>query len=434
MAPEQAADQAVQDAFGILGPLEVLRSGRAVPLGGPRQRAVLAVLLLQANRAVSADRLVEDVWEGHAPEASVTSLQTYVFHLRRALEPGRPRGGAPEVLATRDHGYLLRVSRERLDAAVFEDGLAAGLAALEAGRHSQARERLGRALDLWRGPVLADLSGYAFIQAEAARLGELRLAAVEGRIEADLALGRHDAVTAELEQLVADHPLRERLHGQLMLALYRCGRQADALAAYRRVRGLLAAELGIDPGEPLQRLHASILAHDQALDWDGGRQALVEADPVEAHPVEADPVGTPVPSPARGSPRRPAAGSRALARARWPGRRLLAVGSALAVAAAACILAVARPWAGEPAGLPGNSVGLIDSAGGLVGAAVTVGSPDGLAYGDGSVWAVDGTDRAVSRIDPATMPWCRRSRSAPTQPRSPSPAATYGWPTAATGR
>jgi transcriptional regulator with XRE-family HTH domain len=170
--------------------------------------------------------------------------------------------------------------------AVFEDGLTAGLAALEAGRHSQARERLGRALDLWRGPVLADLSDYAFIQAEAARLEELRLAAWEGRIDADLALGRHDAVTAELERLVAGHPLRERLHGQLMLALYRCGRQADALAAYRRVRDLLAAELGIDPGEPLRCLHASVLAHDPALDWDGGRNA-----PSEGHPAGSGTAG-----------------------------------------------------------------------------------------------------------------------------------------------
>ena len=291
MAPDEAADPAEPDAFGILGPLEVRRSGRAVPLGGPRQRAVLAVLLLQANRVVSADRLVEDVWAGHAPEASVTSLQTYVFHLRRALEPGRPRGGAAEVLATRDRGYLLQVSRERLDAAVFEDGLTAGLAALEAGRHSQARERLGRALDLWRGPVLADLSDYAFIQAEAARLEELRLAAWEGRIEADLALGRHGAVTAELERLVADHPLRERLHGQLMLALYRCGRQADALAAYRRVRDLLADELGIDPGEPLRRLHASVLAHDPALDWNGSRPAAPEGRPAEVGTLAPRPPG-----------------------------------------------------------------------------------------------------------------------------------------------
>ena len=393
MAPEETAGQAGPAAFGVLGPLEVLRSGRAVPLGGPRQRAVLAVLLLQANRVVSVDRLVEDVWEGHAPEASITTLQTYVFHLRRALEPSRPRGGAGEVLATRDRGYLLQVSRERLDAAAFEDGLTAGLAALEAGRHFEAGERLGRALDLWRGPVLADLSDYAFIRVEAARLEELRLAAWEGRIEADLALGRHNALTAELERLVAEHPLRERLHGQLMLALYRCGRQAEALVAYRRVRDLLAGELGIDPGEPLRRLHASILAHDQALDWNGGRHAPAEAHPAEAHPV---------PSPVRGSPRRAAAGSRELAWTRRRRRRLLAVGSALVVAAAVCIVAVARPWAGEPAGLPGNSVGLIDSAGGRVGAPVAVGSPDGLAYGDGSIWAVDGTGGTVSRINPAT--------------------------------
>jgi YVTN family beta-propeller protein len=391
MAPEQADGQAVPDAFGVLGPLEVLRSGRAVSLGGPRQRAVLAVLLLQPNRVVSVDRLVEDVWAGHAPEASVTTLQTYVFHLRRVLEPGRPRGGAGEVLATRDRGYLLQVSRERLDTAVFEDGLAAGLAALEAGRHSEAGERLGRALGLWRGPVLADLSDYAFIQAEAARLEELRLAAWEGRIEADLALGRHGALTAELEQLVAEHPLRERLHGQLMLALYRCGRQAEALAAYRRVRDLLAGELGIDPGEPLRRLHEAVLAHDPALDRDGGRRA----------PPGGHQAGTGTPEPRPPGLRR-AAGRREPDRARRRPRRLLVIGSALAVAAAVSLIAVARPWTGEPAGLPGNSVGLIDSAGGRVGAAVAVGSPDSLAYGDGSVWAVDGTGGTVSRIDPAT--------------------------------
>ena len=202
----------------------------------------------------------------------------------------------------------------------------------------------------------------------------------------------HDAVTAELEQLAAEHPLRERLHVQLMLALYRCGRQAEALAAYRRVRDLLADELGIDPGEPLRRLHASVLAQDPALDWNGGRRT-----PAEDHP----PV-TPVPAPAPESPGRRLAGSRELAWARRRARRLLAVGSAIAVAAAVCIVAVARPWAGEPTGLPGNSVGLIDSTGGRVGAVVAVASPDGLAYGDGSVWAVDRADGTVSRIDPAT--------------------------------
>ena len=132
---------------------------------------------------------------------------------------------------TRDRGYLLRVDREHLDAALFQDGFTAGRAALEAGRYAEAAGTLRQALDLWRGPVLADLADYAFIQPEAVRLEELRLAALEARIEADLALGRHDALTAELEQLAAGHPLRERLHGQLMLALYRCGRQAEALAA-----------------------------------------------------------------------------------------------------------------------------------------------------------------------------------------------------------
>src|SRR5207247_5238311 len=182
----------------------------------------------------------------------------------------RSRGVAGDVLLTKSRGYLLRVDPEHLDAARFQDGFTAGRAALEAGRYAEASEQLRQALGLWRGPVLADLADYAFIRPEAARLEELRLAAVEARIDADLALGRHDALTAELEQLAGEYPLRERLHGQLMLALYRCGRQADALAAYRRVRDLLADELRIDPGEPLRRLPAFLLAQDPALQWTGG--------------------------------------------------------------------------------------------------------------------------------------------------------------------
>src|SRR5215469_6295229 len=269
MAAEAAAAETRFLEFGILGPLEVQVSGRAVPLGGPRQRAVLAVLLLEANRVVSMDRLAEDLWGGDPPEGWATTLQTYVFHLRQALEPGRSRGAAGGVLVTRDHGYLLRVDREHLDGALFQDGFTTGRAALDAGRYAEAAETLRKALDLWRSPVLADLADYAFTRPEAARLEELRLAAVEARIDADLALGRHDTVTAELEQLAAEHPLRERFHAQLMLALYRCGRQADALAAYRRARALLADELGIDPDEPLERLHTAVLAHDRALDWTG---------------------------------------------------------------------------------------------------------------------------------------------------------------------
>src|SRR5215472_12202726 len=307
MAVGTAAGEAEPARFHILGPLEVVRSGCVVPLGGRRQRAVLALLLLQANRVVSFDRLAEDVWGGHPPPGSVTTLQSYVFRLRRALEPDRLPGDAGAVLVTRDRGYLLRVNRGHLDAAVFEEAGAAGRARLEA-----------------------------------ARLEELRLAALEARIDADLALGRHDALTAELEQLAGEHPLRERLHGQLMLALYRCGRQAEALAAYRRVRDLLADELGIDPGEPLRRLHASVLAHDPALDWNGGHRVPAEGDRAgDGRPVVV------FPPPERPAPR-PGGGRRGLDWARRRGRKLLAVGSALAVAAAAVIVVVARPWAGGP--------------------------------------------------------------------------------------
>src|SRR5215467_2369597 len=382
MAADTPAGEPGPDAFGVLGPLQVLRAGRAVPLGGPQQRAVLALLLLEAGRIVSMDRLSEDVWGGDPPGEWANTLQTYVFHLRQALEPDRARGGAGGVLVTIGRGYLLRAGREQVDAARFEDGFTAGRAALEAGRHAEAAETLRQALGLWRGPVLADLADYPFTRPAAARLEELRLAALEARIDADLSLGRHDALTAELEQLAAEHPLRERLHAQLMLALYRCGRQADALAAYRRARDLLADELGIDPGEPLERLHAAVLAHDRALDW----------------------TGTPAPpgAPAQGSPGWRFAGGGELAWARQRARRLLVIGSALAVAAAGCIAVVARPWAAEPAGLPADSVGLIDSSGGRAGATVMVGSPAGLAYGDGSVWAVDSAEGTVSRINPAT--------------------------------
>ena len=398
MAAEPVAAETGFTEFGILGPLEVSRGGRAVPLGGPRQRAVLALLLLEANRVVSMDRLAEDVWGGDPPEGGVTTLQTYVFHLRRALEPDRLRGTAGGILVTRDHGYLLHVDHEHLDAAVFEEGFAAGRATLEEGRYAEAAQTLRAALELWRGPVLANLADYAFTRPEAARLEELRLAALEARIDADLALGRHHALSAELDGLVRDHPLRETQHGQLMLALYRCGRQADALAAYRRARDLLADELGIDPGEPLRRLHAAVLAHDRALDW-AGPPALVDGQRADAPASTAALAAAPAP----GSSRQAAAGSGELAWPRRRARRQLAIGSALAVAAAVCILAVARPWAGQqPTSLPANSVGLIDSSGGRAGAPVMVGSPAALASGDGSVWAVDSAEGTLSRINPAT--------------------------------
>src|SRR6478672_8947751 len=179
MAADAAAGQTGSAEFGLLGPLQVWRAGSAVPLGGPRQRAVLALLLLEANRVVSMDRLAEDVWGGNPPDGWVTTVQIYVSHLRQALEPDRARGAAGEVLVTRGRGYLLRVNREQLDATRFQDGFAAGRAALEAGRYAEAAGTLRAALSLWRGGVLADLADYAFIRPEATRLEELRMAATE---------------------------------------------------------------------------------------------------------------------------------------------------------------------------------------------------------------------------------------------------------------
>src|SRR6516162_4663460 len=396
MVAEAAAAETAFTQFGILGPLEVSRAGCAVPLGGPRQRAVLALLLLEANRVVSMDRLAEGVWAGNPPEGWVTTLQTYVSHLRQALEPGRARGAAGEVLVTRDRGYLLRVDRKHLDAAVFEEGFTAGRTALEAGGYAEAAQTLRRALELWRGQVLANLADYAFTRPEAARLGELRLAALEARISADLALGRHHMLTAELDRLVREHPLRETLHAQRMLALYRCGRQADALAAYQQVHGLLADELGIDPGEPLRRLHQGVLAQDPDLDWrpESPAPAPAEATGADARKPSSPPSGAHGPGPVL------VPGGQVRSPSRVP--RLLVLGLVLAVAAVTSIVVVARPWAREQAGLPANSVGLIDLGGGRVGAPVTLGSPDGLASGDGAVWAVSSTANTLSRVNPVT--------------------------------
>ncbi len=223
---------------------------------------------------VSLDRLAEDVWAGHPPEGWVTTVQIYVSHLRQALEPDRARGAAGEVLVTRNHGYLLRVDRERLDAARFEDGFMVGRAALEAGRYAEAADTLRTALGLWRSGVLADLADYAFTRPEAARLEELRLAATEARIDADLALGRHDAPPSWSSW----SPNILCGSGCTASSCWRCtgaaaGRRAGRLPpgprpARRRARHR--------PREPLRRLHASVLAHDPALDWHGNHQPPAE--------------------------------------------------------------------------------------------------------------------------------------------------------------
>jgi DNA-binding SARP family transcriptional activator len=244
--------------FRILGPLEAVEAGRPVPLGGAKQRALLAVLLLEANRPVSSDRLVDALWGESPPGTPHHAVQVYVSQLRKAL------GG--EAIVTRPPGYVVPVEPDALDLHRFERLVERGRGALAGGDADAASRTLREALDLWRGPPLADFAFEAWAQGAIARLEELRLVAVEDRIEADLALGRHAELVGELEAIVRAHPLRERPRGQLMLALYRAGRQAEALAAYQDARRALVEELGIDPGPALQRLERAILTQDESLD------------------------------------------------------------------------------------------------------------------------------------------------------------------------
>jgi DNA-binding SARP family transcriptional activator/Tfp pilus assembly protein PilF len=248
--------------FRILGPAEVWAGGWRVPITGSLRRALLAGLLLHANQVVATDALLALLWDGAPPRTAVASLQVMVHRLRRALEPV-----APGRLVTRPGGYLLVVQPGELDLDRFDQLVADGKAALAAGRPAEAAAALRRALELWRGPALLGAAVTEWLRGQAARLEERRLAALEDRIEADLRLGRHADLVPELEGLVSAAPLRprERLFGQLMVALYRSGRQADALAVYRRLRARLAGDLGLDPGSELQRLEQAILRNDPAL-------------------------------------------------------------------------------------------------------------------------------------------------------------------------
>jgi DNA-binding SARP family transcriptional activator len=252
--------------FRILGPIEVIADGRPLALGGTKQRALLGMLLLHANEVVSNDRLIEELWPEERRERAVKALQVAVARLRKALEPGRSANSDARSLVTRSPGYELRVDPERLDAKRFEALVAEARRALAAGDAQSARQALDSALSLWRGPPLVDLSYESFAQAEIGRLEELRLGAVEYRAEAHLALGRHDDVIGEMEGLVAQQPLRERPRRLLMLALYRAGRQADALEAYQSARAALVEQLGIEPGRELRELHQAILQQDPGLD------------------------------------------------------------------------------------------------------------------------------------------------------------------------
>jgi predicted ATPase/DNA-binding SARP family transcriptional activator/tetratricopeptide (TPR) repeat protein len=247
--------------FRILGSVEAAEGGLVKDLGGLRERTLLARLLLSAGQVVSAERLAEDLWAGQPPAQCMATLRVYISRLRRAL------GGGSAAVATAAPGYRITLGESELDADRFARLVATAREDLAKGRPEAAASGLREALALWRGPALSDVADFAFAQADVARLEEARLAAVEDRVEADLACGRHASLVSELDGLVAAHPLRERLCGQRMLALYRCGRQADALQGYQDVRGRLDDELGIEPNPVLQRMQQAILRQQPELDW-----------------------------------------------------------------------------------------------------------------------------------------------------------------------
>lgn len=255
--------------FLVLGPLEVRRDGQPVELRGSKRRALLALLVLHANEVVRSDRLVDELWGDKPPRNAPAALQNHVFRLRKDL--------GPDVLVTKPWGYVLRVDRDRIDLRRFE-------CLVTEARTLPAEERFGRlrdALALWRGPALADVADEPALVSEVARLEELRLSALEQRVDAELELGGHSGLVPELEDLVAQHPLREQLRGQLILGLYRAGRQAEALETYRETRRVLIEELGIEPSPELRELERAILRQDPAL-------AVSPAPPGSAPPADEE--------------------------------------------------------------------------------------------------------------------------------------------------
>jgi YVTN family beta-propeller protein len=344
--------------FRILGSLEVVDADRGVALGGTRQRAVLAILLLHRGEVVSVDRLVDELWGERPPGTATKTVQVYVSRLRKELGDG--------VVLTRGGGYLLDIEPEQLDAARFERLAREGGNALERGDVSGARDLLGEALELWRGPPLADLAYEEFAQGEIARLDELRLATLEERVESDLSLGRHSELVPELEILVREHPARERLRAQLILALYRSGRQADALASYRDARRALVDELGLEPSRELQALEHAILTQDPELDAPARRVPAVAA-----------------------------------VQGRRRGAATVALGGGLLLAAVVAAIAVGGGNGSDPRRASENTVAVIDPGSNEVVATIPTGvRPADVAASAGDIWVANHADHTVTQIDP----------------------------------
>jgi YVTN family beta-propeller protein len=342
--------------YRILGEVEVRDGDRLLTLHGRRERALLAYLVLHANEIVPTERLIGELW-GESPPATVAAaLHVYISRLRKVL------GENGSAIVTRSPGYVLEVDPEQVDARRFERLVDAGRRALSEGDPRRSAQLLRDALGLWHGTPLADVIEPEWAASEIRRLRELRVAALEDRIEADLQLGRHAQLVSELEGLVPRHPLRERLRAQLMVALYRCGRQGDALQVYADTRRVLAEELGIDPSGSLRRLEQGILAQDPALDA-----------PHSDHQIPA--------------------------RATRRSRRLLLV-AGLATAGAIAGVAIAATRGGSPVVVVPDSVAVIDTASNRVVKDISLGGrPSGIAAGAGAVWVADYDDGTVVRID-----------------------------------
>ncbi len=362
----------------ILGPLDVRDGeGRTVVLPAGRERSLLALLVIRHGEVVSIDRIVDALWGGTPPGTAAKAVQGYVSHLRRALEPEREPGDGDSVLVTRPPGYALRQADMAVDAVQFERLASEGRRSLEDGSAGEAARLLEDGLALWRGQALVEFAFDEFAQDEIRRLEELRLSATEDRFESLLRLGRHAEIAGQLDVLVRANPLRERLRGQLMLALYRSGRQADALQVYREGRRLLAAELGLDPGPELQRLERAILAQDQALELGDARSS------------------TPIPpSGDDGSPavseRRP--------------RRALVWVVAAAAAIAALAIGLGLPFrGGDEVVVVSDSVVKIDAESNRIVDSIPVGGQPGQVrvLGD-AVFVTSMTNKTLSRIDART--------------------------------
>ena len=362
----------------VLGDLEIVQDGRRVLLGSHQQRAVLAMLVLRAGELVTAEQLIDGLWAETPPPTAAKTVQVYISRLRRALADGSARPGTNGdqgpigSIVTRDHGYALQVEPDEIDLVVFQRLLDAGRHAADRREHDRAAALLGEALELWRGPPLAEFADEPFARGEVGRLDELRLEALEARIDADLALGRHGALVGELQLLCAQHPFRERLHAQLMLALYRSERQTEALEVYRGNRRLLIDELGLEPGRAMHDLHEQILQQDPSL--------MVPAIATEAPRV--------------------AVGVRRDRR-----RRATALAAfALVGGVTAALLVIAHATGGSPAAaVPANSVAVLDGADGHLVADVPVGvRPGPMTAAAGSVWVANLDDNSITRIDAAT--------------------------------